>query len=100
MSSSMPLLTTAFHSSHECSSNGSPITSRVKLLRSALGKDWSPVFAAPEIQKALQRAAVDSNSQGGSIFQLCLVTGSWNLSAATWMFDSTEGMDNCKRTRK
>ncbi|CAN6855149.1 unnamed protein product [Brassica oleracea var. botrytis] len=27
-----------------------------------VGEGWSPLFAAPEIQEALQRAAVDSNS--------------------------------------
>ncbi|KAL0741489.1 hypothetical protein Bca4012_083002 [Brassica carinata] len=35
-----------------------------------VGEGWSPVFAATEIQNALQRAAVDSNSQVGSIFQV------------------------------
>ncbi|CAF1898232.1 unnamed protein product, partial [Brassica napus] len=35
-----------------------------------VGEGWSPLFAAPEIQEALQRAAVDSNSQVGSIFQV------------------------------
>ncbi|WZZ47654.1 hypothetical protein YC2023_043913 [Brassica napus] len=35
-----------------------------------VGEGWSPMFAAPEIQEALQRAAVDSNSQVGSIFQV------------------------------
>ncbi|WOL16764.1 V-type proton ATPase subunit a3 [Canna indica] len=31
---------------------------------------WSPVFASSQIQDALQRAAYDSNSQVGSIFQV------------------------------
>ncbi|CAF1934235.1 unnamed protein product [Brassica napus] len=35
-----------------------------------VGEGWSPLFAVPEIQEALQRAAVDSNSQVGSIFQV------------------------------
>jgi V-type H+-transporting ATPase subunit a len=35
-----------------------------------VGEGWSPVFAATEIQDALHRAAVDSNSQVGSIFQV------------------------------
>ncbi|CAN6900539.1 unnamed protein product [Brassica oleracea] len=35
-----------------------------------VGEGWSPLFAAPEIQEALQRAAVDSNSQVGSILQV------------------------------
>ncbi|CAA0397972.1 unnamed protein product [Arabidopsis thaliana] len=35
-----------------------------------VAEGWSPVFASREIQDALQRAAVDSNSQVGSIFQV------------------------------
>nr|VDD20366.1 unnamed protein product [Brassica oleracea] len=35
-----------------------------------VGEGWSLLFAAPEIQETLQRAAVDSNSQVGSIFQV------------------------------
>ncbi|XP_010446444.1 PREDICTED: V-type proton ATPase subunit a3 isoform X1 [Camelina sativa] len=35
-----------------------------------VAEGWSPVFASNEIQDALQRAAVDSNSQVGSIFQV------------------------------
>ncbi|CAH8273793.1 unnamed protein product [Arabidopsis lyrata] len=35
-----------------------------------VAEGWSPVFASKEIQDALQRAAVDSNSQVGSIFQV------------------------------
>ncbi|XP_010555275.1 PREDICTED: V-type proton ATPase subunit a3-like [Tarenaya hassleriana] len=35
-----------------------------------VAEGWSPVFAAKEIQDALQHAAIDSNSQVGSIFQV------------------------------
>ncbi|KAF3528323.1 hypothetical protein DY000_02036178 [Brassica cretica] len=35
-----------------------------------VAEGWSPVFASNEIQNALKRAAVDSNSQVGSIFQV------------------------------
>ncbi|KAL1190258.1 V-type proton ATPase subunit a3 [Cardamine amara subsp. amara] len=35
-----------------------------------VAEGWSPVFASKEIQDALHRAAVDSNSQVGSIFQV------------------------------
>ncbi|CAH8369403.1 unnamed protein product [Eruca vesicaria subsp. sativa] len=35
-----------------------------------VAEGWSPVFASNEIQDALKRAAVDSNSQVGSIFQV------------------------------
>ncbi|CAA7020639.1 unnamed protein product [Microthlaspi erraticum] len=35
-----------------------------------VAEGWSPVFASKEIQDALERAAVDSNSQVGSIFQV------------------------------
>ncbi|XP_010531458.1 PREDICTED: V-type proton ATPase subunit a2 [Tarenaya hassleriana] len=35
-----------------------------------VAEGWSPVFAANDIQDALQRGAVDSNSQVGSIFQV------------------------------
>ncbi|XP_010431861.1 PREDICTED: V-type proton ATPase subunit a3 [Camelina sativa] len=35
-----------------------------------VAEGWSPVFASNEIQDALQRAAFDSNSQVGSIFQV------------------------------
>lgn len=35
-----------------------------------VAEGWSPVFASKQIQEALQRAAFDSNSQVGSIFQV------------------------------
>ncbi|KAB1207348.1 Vacuolar proton ATPase a3 [Morella rubra] len=35
-----------------------------------VGEGWSPVFATKQIQDALQRAAFDSNSQIGAIFQV------------------------------
>ncbi|GMN55745.1 hypothetical protein TIFTF001_024866 [Ficus carica] len=35
-----------------------------------VAEGWSPVFASKQIQDALQRAAVDSNSQVGAIFQV------------------------------
>ncbi|KAH7575015.1 hypothetical protein JRO89_XS02G0035600 [Xanthoceras sorbifolium] len=35
-----------------------------------VAEGWSPVFATKQIQDALQRAAVDSNSQVGAIFQV------------------------------
>ncbi|TXG64613.1 hypothetical protein EZV62_011607 [Acer yangbiense] len=35
-----------------------------------VGEGWSPVFATKQIQDALQRAAVDSNSQVGAILQV------------------------------
>ncbi|KAG6653366.1 hypothetical protein I3843_05G063300 [Carya illinoinensis] len=35
-----------------------------------VGEGWSPVFATKQIQDALQRAAFDSNSQVGAIFQV------------------------------
>uniref|UniRef100_A0A7N0T248 V-type proton ATPase subunit a n=1 Tax=Kalanchoe fedtschenkoi TaxID=63787 RepID=A0A7N0T248_KALFE len=35
-----------------------------------VGEAWSPVFAAKQIQEALQRAAFDSNSQVDAIFQV------------------------------
>ncbi|CAI0437872.1 unnamed protein product [Linum tenue] len=35
-----------------------------------VGEGWSPVFASKQIQDALHRASIDSNSQVGSIFQL------------------------------
>ncbi|XP_077225892.1 V-type proton ATPase subunit a2-like isoform X2 [Tasmannia lanceolata] len=35
-----------------------------------VGEGWSPVFASKQIQDALQRAAFDSNSQVGAIFQV------------------------------
>ncbi|GMI83579.1 vacuolar proton ATPase A3 [Hibiscus trionum] len=35
-----------------------------------VAEGWSPVFAAKQIQEALQRAAFDSNSQVGAIFQV------------------------------
>ncbi|CAH8344725.1 unnamed protein product [Eruca vesicaria subsp. sativa] len=35
-----------------------------------VAEGWSPVFASNDIQNALKRAAVDSNSQVGSIFQV------------------------------
>ncbi|EXB63575.1 Vacuolar proton translocating ATPase 100 kDa subunit [Morus notabilis] len=34
-----------------------------------VAEGWSPVFATKQIQDALQRAAIDSNSQVGAIFQ-------------------------------
>ncbi|OMO75573.1 Vacuolar proton ATPase [Corchorus olitorius] len=35
-----------------------------------VAEGWSPVFATKQIQEALQRAAYDSNSQVGAIFQV------------------------------
>ncbi|KAG8473681.1 hypothetical protein CXB51_035988 [Gossypium anomalum] len=35
-----------------------------------VAEGWSPVFATKQIQEALQRAAFDSNSQVGAIFQV------------------------------
>lgn len=35
-----------------------------------VGEGWSPVFATKQIQDALERAAFDSNSQVGAIFQV------------------------------
>lgn len=35
-----------------------------------VAEGWSPVFATKQVQDALQRAAVDSNSQVGAIFQV------------------------------
>ncbi|KAG8643957.1 hypothetical protein MANES_11G087300v8 [Manihot esculenta] len=35
-----------------------------------VAEGWSPVFASKQIQEALQRAAFDSNSQVGAIFQV------------------------------
>lgn len=35
-----------------------------------VAEGWSPVFASTQIQDALQRAALDSNSQVGAIFQV------------------------------
>ncbi|XP_021286533.1 V-type proton ATPase subunit a3 [Herrania umbratica] len=35
-----------------------------------VAEGWSPVFATKQIQEALQRAAFDSNSQVGTIFQV------------------------------
>ncbi|XP_021889270.1 V-type proton ATPase subunit a3-like [Carica papaya] len=35
-----------------------------------VAEGWSPVFASKQIQEALERAAIDSNSQVGSIFQV------------------------------
>ncbi|XP_050232113.1 V-type proton ATPase subunit a3-like [Mercurialis annua] len=35
-----------------------------------VAEGWSPIFASKQIQEALQRAAFDSNSQVGSIFQV------------------------------
>ncbi|KAK2665404.1 hypothetical protein Ddye_003978 [Dipteronia dyeriana] len=35
-----------------------------------VGEGWTPVFATKQIQDALQRAAVDSNSQVGAILQV------------------------------
>ncbi|KAJ7978504.1 V-type proton ATPase subunit a [Quillaja saponaria] len=35
-----------------------------------VAEGWSPIFAAKQIQDALQRAAFDSNSQVGAIFQV------------------------------
>ncbi|KAI4297640.1 hypothetical protein L6164_037522 [Bauhinia variegata] len=37
-----------------------------------VAEGWSPVFAAKQIQDALQRATFDSNSQVGAIFQVLL----------------------------
>ncbi|KAG9441792.1 hypothetical protein H6P81_017646 [Aristolochia fimbriata] len=37
-----------------------------------VAEGWSPVFASNQIQDALHRAAVDSNSQVGAIFQVLL----------------------------
>ncbi|KAK9942683.1 hypothetical protein M0R45_008336 [Rubus argutus] len=35
-----------------------------------VAEGWSPIFASKQIQEALQRAAFDSNSQVGAIFQV------------------------------
>ncbi|KAF5443885.1 hypothetical protein F2P56_036407 [Juglans regia] len=35
-----------------------------------VGEGWSPIFATKQIQHALERAAFDSNSQVGAIFQV------------------------------
>ncbi|XP_021804064.1 V-type proton ATPase subunit a3-like [Prunus avium] len=35
-----------------------------------VAEGWSPIFASKQIQDALQRAAFDSNSQVGAIFQV------------------------------
>ncbi|KAG6572057.1 V-type proton ATPase subunit a3, partial [Cucurbita argyrosperma subsp. sororia] len=39
-----------------------------------VAEGWGPVFATKQIQEALQRAASDSNSQVGAIFQVLLTT--------------------------
>ncbi|KAJ4832151.1 V-type proton ATPase subunit a3 [Turnera subulata] len=41
-----------------------------------VAEGWSPVFAAKQIQDALNRAAVDSNSQVGTIFRILHTTES------------------------
>ncbi|OVA09925.1 ATPase [Macleaya cordata] len=35
-----------------------------------VGEGWCPIFAKPQIQEALQRATIDSNSQVGIIFHM------------------------------
>ncbi|KAL5563090.1 hypothetical protein UlMin_032837 [Ulmus minor] len=41
-----------------------------------VAEGWSPIFATKQIQDALQRAAYDTNSQVGSIFQILHTTES------------------------
>ncbi|KFK32899.1 hypothetical protein AALP_AA6G302600 [Arabis alpina] len=50
-----------------------------------VGEGWSPVFATTEIQDALKRAAVDSNSQVGSIFQVPVRSPDDILELLVWL---------------